>query len=112
MPPLLEYGHIIFQNLKNPARNNLKVAETSAIRKITKLRHPQNPLHNPPNEQLYQITNIPKIEERLRHLSTKFSQRQSNIDCISKYCLQRNPSTRVRISHPIKTIWEHIQSQG
>lgn len=74
--PMIEYGHITFLNLKKPALNKLKVAETSGLRIISKLRHPNSPLHNPPNQLLYQITRVQPIEQRLTHLSLKFCQKK------------------------------------
>ncbi|KAL3285908.1 hypothetical protein HHI36_000426 [Cryptolaemus montrouzieri] len=70
--PVLEYAHPIFANCRRPALNNLKTAETTSLRTITKIRHPENRIHNPPNELLYQITNIQPIEERLKKLNKNF----------------------------------------
>ena len=88
--PILEYGHIIFGNLKNPAIKNLEVAEPSAIRTITKIRHRNNPLHNPPNHLLYQLTHIQPIQARLSTLAQRFCQKQFNKDIIDEYCIRRN----------------------
>lgn len=108
--PMIEYGHVLFLNCKNPARKKLKVAETSSIRKITKIRHPLNPLHNPPNPLLYQMTNIMPIEDRLIHLSKRFSQRPQNLEILEKYCIRRNPGIRTAYKHPEQTLLEKLQS--
>ena len=107
--PMIEYGHVLYLNLKTPAARNLIVAETSSIRSITKIRHPNNPLHNPPNNLLYQMTHIQPIEERLAHLQQKFCQRPENRVLIAPYCVDRNPQARNRYVHPERTIWEKIQ---
>uniref|UniRef100_A0A6P7H843 Uncharacterized protein LOC114348361 n=1 Tax=Diabrotica virgifera virgifera TaxID=50390 RepID=A0A6P7H843_DIAVI len=56
--PMLEYGSAIFYNSKGPAKNNIKVAETTSLRQITRMRHPDNPLHNPSNRMPYEKTGI------------------------------------------------------
>lgn len=38
-------------------------AERTTLRKITKIYHPSNPLHNPPNEILYNRTKIKLIPQ-------------------------------------------------
>lgn len=105
--PIIEYGHILFLNCKNPAIKNLKVAETRTLRLITKIRHPNNPIHNPPNPLLYNLTHIQPIQERLEHLSKKFTQREDNINLLDKFCLRRN-NRRTRHKHPQYTLWEKI----
>ncbi|KAJ8970338.1 hypothetical protein NQ317_007617 [Molorchus minor] len=52
--PIIEYGHVVFNSCRKAALNNIEVAERSALRKITKIRHPNNPLHNPSNQLLYE----------------------------------------------------------
>lgn len=108
--PMIEYGHIVFLNLKHPALQNLKVAETSSIRSITKIRHPNNPIHHPPNDLLYRTTSIQPIEDRLAHLSHKFCQRPENKELIAPFCVRRDPHARNRYKHPEHTIWEKIQT--
>lgn len=107
--PIIEYGHVIFSNLKNPAIKNLKVAETSAIRIITKIRHPNNPLHNPPNHLLYTQTHIQPIQERLSTLTRRFCQKQHNKNSIDEYCIRRNNRIS-RYTHPVNSLWEIIVS--
>ncbi|XP_045476244.1 uncharacterized protein LOC123681898 [Harmonia axyridis] len=70
--PLLEYAHPVFANCKPPAIKNLTVAETTALRTITRMRHPRNPLHNPPNSLLYLNTRIEPIEIRMSRLNKAF----------------------------------------
>lgn len=107
--PMIEYGHILFLNCKNQARKKLQVAETSSIRKITKIRHPLNPLHNPPNHLLYQRTGITAVEERLVQLSRRFVQKQENIEIIERYCIRRTPGIRSAHTHPEQTLLEKLQ---
>lgn len=64
--PILEYGFVLFGNCRKPALRNMEVGERSSMRKITKIRHPNNPLHNPSNHLLYQKTNIEPILSRLQ----------------------------------------------
>lgn len=108
--PMIEYGHVLFQNCKKPAIQKLMVAETSALRLITKIRHPNNPLHNPPNQLLYQLTNIEPIQERLTTLSRRFSQNVQNKELIDTLCARREPNGRARLIHPSRTLWEIINS--
>lgn len=105
--PIIEYGHVIFLNLKNPALRNLKVAETTAIRTMAKIRHPNNTLHNPPNHLLYQLTHIQPIQDRLSTLSQRYCTKQHNKDFIATYCIRRVDG-RNRYRHPETTLWEKI----
>ena len=106
--PLIEYAGILFVNLKNPAQRNLQVAESSCLRILTKLRHPNNPVHNPPNAFLYEYTHIQPILERRLRLVEKFAEKETNIDLLRLYCLQRNQLADVHYKHPEKTLWERI----
>ena len=45
--PLLEFGHTLYLNCRKYIRKTIQVAETSALRVITKIRHPRNPMHKP-----------------------------------------------------------------
>ena len=106
--PILEYGHAIFLNLRPPAMKNICVAETSALRAITKIRHPQNELHNPSNELLYQKTNIQPIKERIYHLTGKFVSRPQNLHIIEPHCrtsiqIQISPANNIRKTARLKT---------
>ena len=112
--PLLEYGHTMFLNLRKTALKNLEVAETTSIRIITKTRHTRNPLHNPSNQLLYNITQIQPISNRLIQLSQKFASKQHNIDRLQPLCTQRtihqkqNPPYRF----PTRTILEQLQEMN
>ena len=44
--PLLDYGNPILLNCNNPAKENIRIAETTALRRLTKMRHP-NPTSQP-----------------------------------------------------------------
>lgn len=107
--PIIEYGHVLFLNCKNPAITKLKVAETSSLRAITKIRHPNNSAHNPPNQLLYQITQIQPIQHRLNLLSTRFAQNEENHRLLDKFCLRRNHNGRRRSNHPEHTVWERLR---
>lgn len=105
--PLIEYGHVIYQNLKASAWKNLQVAETSSLRAVTKLRHPNNPLHNPPNQLLYLTTHVLPIQQRISQLNQKFKQKPDKIAKIDPYCIRRLPG-RAQYQHPERTIWEKL----
>lgn len=106
--PILEYAHPLYLNCRKPAIKNLQVAETSTIRSITKIRHTGNPLHNPPNNLLYQTTNIEPISQRLVHLSTKFAKNEHTLTAIQPFCKTREQH-RSKYKYPEKTILEVIQ---
>ena len=53
--PILEYGLILLLNAKKHARKRIEVAETTCLKKITKICHPNNSLHNPPNTSITPI---------------------------------------------------------
>ena len=106
--PILEYAHPLYLNCRKPAIKNLEVAETSTIRSVTKIRHPGNPLHNPPNNLLYQTTNIKPISQRLIHLSTKFAKNEQTLSAIQPLCKTREQH-RPRYKYPEKTILELIE---
>lgn len=80
--PILEYAHPILMNCRNPAIKNLEVAERTALRSISRLRHPINRLYNPPNQLLYTSTNIEPISTRLQKLNKKFYSRLRNMEDI------------------------------
>ena len=80
--PILEYGHLLFSNSGPTAKKNIEVGERKAIRTITKLRHPQNPLYNPPNTLLYQKIEVEPINLRL----PKNFANQNNIEKLNPYC--------------------------
>ena len=89
--PLLDYGHPILLNCNNPAKENIRNAETTALRRLTKIRHLNNPLHNPSNTLLYDKTQVQPIIERAKMLSAKFA--RQHCDTISPLCNTIPPGT-------------------
>ena len=73
--PVIEYGSLLFVNCPSRTMYHLEVAERSALRSITRIRHPNNPLHNPSNHVLYNLTNIIPIHTRIKTLATKISKK-------------------------------------
>lgn len=67
--PVIEYSSLILFEASRGARYHLEVAERSALRCVSRIRHPENPLFNPSNELLYNLTEIPPIHIRLQILS-------------------------------------------
>ena len=63
--PILDYGAPILFNGNQRLQKLLQVAETSALREITRLRHPNNILFNPSNALLYTKSDIVPIFERI-----------------------------------------------
>lgn len=107
--PLLEYGHTVYLNCRQPAKKQLQTGETSALRKITKIRHPRNPLFNPPNTLLYKMLNIEPICDRITRLSENFAKRPHNWEILNDYLQQRNMYTRSKVKYPLYTIREHLE---
>lgn len=108
--PLIEYANVLYTNCQRPALQNLKVAETSSLRTITKMRHPDNPLHNPSNELLYERTQIKSIDIRLGDLTTRFVTRPQNVDILRPHCRIRDLRQRSRFKFPELTLYEEIQA--
>lgn len=108
--PILDYANVLFTTCQKPAIQKLKVAETTSLRSITKMRHPENPLHNPPNEFLYSRTSIKPIDLRLRDLSIRFATRSHNIDLIQPHCREREHHGSSKFKHPELTLYEEIQA--
>lgn len=106
--PLLEYAHPLFMNCRKNTIKTIQTAETTALRCISKLRHPQNPMHNPPNNLLYEKTKTKPIQDRLEELNKKFAKRPHNIDILTQMCIRRTSDTS-RYRNPQKTILQHIQ---
>lgn len=106
--PLLEYGHTIYLNSRHPTNKNLQVTETTSLRIITKIRHPNNSLHNPPNNLLYEKTKIQPILQRLKVLSTKFAQKEHNMEIIKPMLLSRQQQHASKYRFPEQTIEEHL----
>lgn len=107
--PLLEFGHTLYLNCRNSILKNIQVAETSALRIITKMRHPRNPLHKPSNNHLYDVTKVSPIQERLNMLSKKFAQRPHNF-LIMNPLLRTRTTPRPRCRFPERTIQEILNS--
>ncbi|KAK9892548.1 hypothetical protein WA026_020531 [Henosepilachna vigintioctopunctata] len=63
--------------------NALLVAETSSLRTLTRMRHPENILYNPPNQLLYAKTNTQPIMEQIKKLNDRFPQRLKMVNDIS-----------------------------
>lgn len=108
--PILEYSHPLYLNARRPVRKNLEIAETTTLRSITKTRHPRNPLHNPPNTLLYEITQITPINQRLKSLTTKFAKEEHNIEIIQPLCKIRDQGIPRRRKYPELSLWENITS--
>ena len=85
--PLLEYGHITFTQITKKTLNTIETAERTALRSITKIRHPNNPLHNPSNSLLYKLTKIEPIQDRLDRLKRKFASKEGNWEILQNLCL-------------------------
>ena len=107
--PILEYGHILYLNSGPQAKKNLEVGERTALRSITKLRHPRNPLHNISNTELYQKTKTEPIQQCLTKLQTKFANTQHNLQKIDEYCTPRNNNIRAKFKTPEHTLLEKIR---
>lgn len=105
--PLLEYAHPVFINCKKNVQKIVQTAETTALRSISKIRHPQNPIHNPPNQYLYNRTKTKPILTRLKRLNQRFAQRQHNLDILNQMCTTRQTNTS-RYKHPQKTLLQQI----
>lgn len=108
--PMLDYGSILFLNGGHSCKYNIEVAERKCLRSITKIRHPQNPLHNPSNLYLYQTTKIPQILDRQQALHQKFSQNPFNMSILDQFCLRRNPTIPRRKKNPSLTLYETLRS--
>jgi hypothetical protein len=86
--PMLEYGALLLLKTKNPAKRRVEVAETTCLRKITKMRHPNNPLHNPSNALLYKKLAIEPIAHRIvTRLKRRFAAKKSNFEILSTLAL-------------------------
>ncbi|XP_050518402.1 uncharacterized protein LOC126892762 [Diabrotica virgifera virgifera] len=103
---MLEYGSAIFYNSKGPAKNNIKVAETTSLRQITRMRHPDNPLHNPSNRMLYEETGIEPINERLNKLFKYLFINDSNKNLIEPHIVKIPEDSARR--YPGRTLFEEV----
>jgi hypothetical protein len=87
---MLEYGALLLLKTKNPAKRRVEVAETTCLRKITKMRHLNNPLHNPSNAFLYNKLAIlvePIVHRIVTRLKRRFAAKKSNFDILSTLAL-------------------------
>lgn len=106
--PLLEYAHTAFMNVRKEVKKKLQTAETTALRSITKMRHPRNPIHNPPNALLYNKTGIKPILDRLEDLGKKFAKQAHNMAIINGMTITRT-SVHSKYKHPKETIIEKLR---
>lgn len=109
--PLLEYANVLLLNCKNPAKNNIEVAERSSLRIITKIRHPNNPIHNPSNTLLYEKTRVLPIMNRIDILATKFASNPANVNIISPLTRKRNETIMRKKMYPVQTLEEIISEK-
>lgn len=100
--PLLEYAHPILINCNNIAKKIMQTAETSALRVITKMRHPSNPIHNPPNPLLYEKTGIVPINSRIAELNRRFAKRPQNLRILNEMSITRKEN-KSRFKRPQNT---------
>lgn len=107
--PIIEYGHVIFYTCRDSVMKNIEVAERNALRQITKLRHPNNPLYNPSNLLLYEKTKIEPIASRLRKLSIKFSKSEHNLLLIRPLIINLPENIIRRRFFPERTLHQILQ---
>lgn len=108
--PLIEYGHIILLNCKKSAIKKTKTAETSAIRRLTRIRHPANPLYNPPNTLLYNTTGITPIMTRTRELTKRFAIAQ--IENLQPLAIQPRQNINRKHKYPTHTTYQHLETMA
>lgn len=87
--PVLDYGNIILTNATDRTKIHLQTTEQITLRLITKIRHPNNPLYNPPTHILYEQTELIKFTDRTIKLQKKFTQVSHNMTIIEPLCLTR-----------------------
>lgn len=105
--PIIEYGHPIFSNCKETALNKIKTAETCAIRRLSRIRNPNNPLHNPRNTSLYEQTGITPISTRLKLLTKQFASTQ--ITNLEPLCIKPSTNSRYKPKFPTRTTFQILQ---
>lgn len=111
--PILEYAHPILINCRNPAIQNIQTAERIALRTISRIRHPHNRLHNPPNELLYEKTMIQPISDRFQKLNSKFYSRLEGMAEIIKLYhedLNNNPTRKYPTHSLLQKLREEYRS--
>lgn len=99
--PLLDYGHLITICSPESTKELIRKAERKCLRILTKIRHPNNPLHNINNEDLYAKTKMTPITVRYRTLTEKFS-RNAEQHALHYMCKTRSS----REGH--KTLYEEL----
>lgn len=109
--PLIEYGSFLLLNARNPAWKNVSVGETGALRQLTKIRNPNNPLHNPSNIYLYSKIRIQPIQERTCCLARRFAAKHKNMDILRPMCRTRTRPGNPSFKYPEETLWEWLQTQ-
>lgn len=107
--PIIEYGHPLYANCRESVIKILEVAETTSLRAITKMRHPNNRLHNPPNHLLYSRTKVEPIGGRIEKLNNKFIQRLKELDDISDL-MHDEPADNPRRKFPTCTLLQKLRS--
>lgn len=107
--PLLEYAHPLSLNYRNQAKRNIRTAETCALRSITRMRHPDNPLHNPPNSLLYEKTRVTNILDRMTELTCKLVNKTEILETITPWCRKRPAGGHTRHQNPVKTLYECLR---
>ena len=113
--PLIDYGSILFVNKNTKSiLKKLEVAETSSLRKISKMRHINNPLHNPSNENLLKTLNIKEnVSQRRLSLAKTFSTKASNITLLEKFCINRNQNKPSKFKkNNTNYIWKIKRDRG
>lgn len=92
-----------YANCKPAAIRNLEVAEPTALRVITRMRQPNNVLHNPPNQLLYSTTRMEPIKKRISRLNKKFNLKLAKLGKVltPQYHENENISTR---KYPTQTL--------
>lgn len=108
--PLLEYGHQILGQCNKSISKIIGVAERTSLRKITKMRHPNNPLHNPANDYLYEKTKIEPIGDRILRLNKKFIGQQHNINIIEPLIHKLTHPERCKRKLPELPIFQYLRS--
>jgi len=107
--PILEYAHTSFINIAQSHLNTIAAAERICLRKITKFRHPNNPLHNLSNHLLYNTTKIEPILSRMKRLSKKFINKESNRTAINHLIHQYQEET-VKNKLPTLPLIQYLQT--
>lgn len=106
--PIIEYAFLIYLNCKKTTVGKLEVAERSSLRIITKMRHPDNPLHNPSNQLLYETTQVTPILERFKELACQFAKKHHNIQIMENLMHGRDHNLPPKRKYPTQTLWEII----